>query len=511
MRRRELLVLAGGSMTVAVAGCMGDDGSDGSEDNDGGNENNDGGNENNDNENNDNENNDNGNGEEETEPASFEVDSVAFTETTITAQTEVELSAQIRNSGGESATKTVELRQDGEVIDSQEIELGAGGEQSVTFSPSTDLGLGEYEFTVLTEDSESASVLTIAEGNFVVENLTPPTAEVQQGQTLTISATIVNEGPVEDTKSVELRFDGEMQDSREITLAAGAEQSVEFSGIDTSALSLDVEEHSIGTPDDEATGALTLLPVSPGTLDLSVVDADGVAIGGANVTGDGIDETTGDDGSLSLELDPGEYDLTIVSGELEATQTVTIEAGETTSARVKLVASTTGAITSFDGINNSGYTAFDEETEPDDPNVQFAPGTVTINGTVSDGQWQSTEVNFEEFTVRGFPVNVEAVNGLSGTFDEEAELMTVEGQFRVTVGEDQSFSYEIAGTTEESGALTGSATFSGESGTATVVDNEFTVEDTTDDDVLNSVLGLPVEESGRAWLELGLDFDFTRG
>ncbi|WP_336326977.1 CARDB domain-containing protein [Halovenus sp. HT40] len=498
MRRRELLVLAGGSMTVTVAGCMGDDGS---EDDENGNETDNGDN--------------NGNGDEQNDqptPATFDVGDVSLNETTVAAQATVELTAQITNSGEQSGTKTIELRQDGEVVDSQELELEAGAEGSVTFSPSTDLDTGEYEFTVLTEDSEGSSVLTIADGEFVVENIDPQVAELDQGQPLTVSADIVNQGPVEDTKPVELRVDGETVVEQEITLAAEGQQSVEFSEVDTSSLSLDVDEHSIWTPDDEALGSLTLVPVEPGTLELTVVDADGVGVGGATVTGDDIEETTDSEGILTLELDPGEYDLTIASAELETTQTVTIEGGKTTSTTVELVASAGGSISSLDGTNTGGFTAFDEDNESDarENGISFPPGNFSLAGTVSDGQWESTSVNFESFTVRGFDTQVEAPNGLSGTFDEAEERMTVEGQLTVTVGGDQSFSYEIAATTEESGALTGSADFGEDSGTATIVDNEFTVEDTTDDGVLNSVLGIPVEESGRAWFELSYDFDFTR-
>lgn len=512
MRRRDYLVLAGGSMTAAIAGCSGndDDGSDGgstdgttddTDQSDDGGETDDGGQT------------DDG-GEEQPAPAVFEVSNVSLGQATVAAGASVELTATVTNTGEQSATKTVELRQAGNVVASQDVQLDGGGEQTVTFEPDTDLELGEYEFTLLTEDSEGTVTLTVAEGNFVVENLSPATAEVQIGEQLTISATVVNDGPVEDTKDVELRIDGGTLLKQEVTLAAGADQSVEFSGVDTSGLSTDVEQHSVWTPDDEATGVLTLLPVEtgPGTLQLNVVDADGVAIGGASVTGDGIDETTNSDGVLTLELEAGDYDLTITSGELEATQTVTIEADETTSATVELAASATGAVSSFDGINSSGFTAFAEDNESGarENGISFPPGDVIINGDVSDGEWTSTNVEFKELTVSGFSVQVEAVNGFSGTFDEEAGLMTVEGELMVTVGGDQSFSYSIAATTGESGALTGSADFNSESGTATIVDNEYTVNDSTDDAVLNSVLGLPVEEPGRAWIELAIDFDFQR-
>jgi len=39
------------------------------------------------------------------------------------------------------------------------------------------------------------------------------------------------------------------------------------------------------------------------------------------------------------------------------------------------------------------------------------------------------------------------------------------------------------------------------------VDNEYTIEETSGNALVDSVLGLPIEESGRAWLELPLEIE----
>ncbi|WP_439026653.1 DUF7827 domain-containing protein [Haloarchaeobius sp. DT45] len=54
-------------------------------------------------------------------------------------------------------------------------------------------------------------------------------ASVAQGETVTVTAEISNTGQAEGTETVEFRFDGDTVASEEVTVAAGATQSVEFS------------------------------------------------------------------------------------------------------------------------------------------------------------------------------------------------------------------------------------------------------------------------------------------
>ena len=97
---------------------------------------------------------------------------------------------------------------------------------------------------------------------------------------------------------------------------------------------------------------------------------------------------------------------------------------------------------------------------------------------------------------------MEAPDGLSGEIDR----LTAEGELAVSVT-GSSFSFEIAPTTEQSGALEGSADLSEDGGTATLVDNEYIVDDTTGSPIVDPVLGLPIENPGLAWLELDLEVD----
>jgi hypothetical protein len=93
--------------------------------------------------------------------------------------------------------------------------------------------------------------------SFDVGGLEPTDVTVTRGDTISVSAAVTNSGDLGATKPVEFQVDGEVLASRELTLAAGAEEDLSF----VAGLSdLDPGEytHGIYTDDDEATGVLTL-------------------------------------------------------------------------------------------------------------------------------------------------------------------------------------------------------------------------------------------------------------
>jgi len=95
--------------------------------------------------------------------------------------------------------------------------------------------------------------------DFTVTNLTPQTAEVTQGDELTVSATVTTGSYLEDTKDVELRVGGETIASQSVTLQGQESTTVEFTQINTSELEGEYE-HGIYTGDESQTGTLTVTP-----------------------------------------------------------------------------------------------------------------------------------------------------------------------------------------------------------------------------------------------------------
>lgn len=485
MKRRDLLALAGVSVTASLAGCLGDDDDDDDDDDT----------------------------DEEQVAATFEVSGLDPVDVTAEVGETVAVSATITNTGDESGETTVELRLDGETQASEDIDLDDGEDETVSFEvESGTLEPGEYTHSIWTDDDEASGTLTIeAEpAAFELSDLDPETPTLTVGETLTVSGVVTNVGGQEGEVPVELRLDGDEIDSETVTVPAGDSETVDLS-VDTADLDLTAGEytHSLWTEDDEVSGTLTLeaAELDPGTLDLTVVDADAAPIEGASVTGDGIDETTGDEGRLELELDPGEYELTVEAGSLEQTVTVEILEGETTTEEVELVETTEET---FEAVSTDGFISFDEDNETDarDEGLDFPEDGVEIEGVVENGQWESTYVDFEPLDApAGLTAEVEAIDGLSGTLDREEEVMTVEGELEVDVDGD-TFQFEIAPTTGESGALSGNADFDGDEASVTVVDNEYIVDDEMGNAILDGALGLPLEEPGLAWLEIPLEIEF---
>lgn len=67
-----------------------------------------------------------------------------------------------------------------------------------------------------------------ASAEFEVSNLTLDLSEVEAGEPVEISAIVMNVGDLEGTYTVELKIDGEIQETKDVTLAKGATETVSF-------------------------------------------------------------------------------------------------------------------------------------------------------------------------------------------------------------------------------------------------------------------------------------------
>nr|WP_148859039.1 hypothetical protein [Natronococcus pandeyae] len=104
--------------------------------------------------------------EDEPEAAVFEVADLEPTDVTVTQGDVIDVSATITNAGEEEATQTVEFRVDGEALASEELTLGAGDSETITFEEIDTAALepGDYTHGVFTEDTEQTATLTVEEG-----------------------------------------------------------------------------------------------------------------------------------------------------------------------------------------------------------------------------------------------------------------------------------------------------------------------------------------------------------
>jgi hypothetical protein len=164
----------------------------------------------------------------------------------------------------------------------------------------------------------------------------------------------------------------------------------------------------------------------------------------------------------------------------------------------------------LEAVATGGFLTVDADSEqqarqPSQSRVEIAERGLQIAATVDGNQWESTEIETTSPSEAGAAVSPTAPGGLSGRIDIENETLTVEGTVVFeTAGDPLEFS--ISATTGESGALTGSADFGPDGGSATVVDNTFSIP-ATDSPAINDALGLPTE-AGQSWLELEFDLSF---
>ena len=267
--------------------------------------------------------------------------------------------------------------------------------------------------------------------------------------------------------------------------------------------------------------------------------------------------TTGDSvtvtGTVENTGGPGSKEVTITVGEQTMTETVELGSGESTTVEFDFQAETAGeysasmavgerteaaranvVVDSEDGSDASdsgsgdaagfiatsrgGFTSFTESSESsarENAGVTYpsaeAGTPIEIGATIDGNTWSASaeNISFPTLATQGLEVRVSAPNGLEGTIDRESGEMTATGTLKVEIGDGNSFTFQFDATSEDSGALSGTTNFGGDPPTVTLVDNEFTVSETTGEDIIDQQLGLPTETPGENWFELELALDFV--
>jgi hypothetical protein len=171
---------------------------------------------------------------------------------------------------------------------------------------------------------------------------------------------------------------------------------------------------------------------------------------------------------------------------------------------------------SFSAISQGGFLAVDESA--DGRSGAREAGFVLPDGeqalaldaeVANDGSWESTAIEFPTLKTElsGFTVEAELefTDGLSGTLSDQRMTATGTVTVAITDPTEGEFSFEITATSETSGNLTGESNFAEEPFRATVVDNEFTIDEQSGGPLIDSTLGLPADEPGTNWFELEIE------
>jgi PKD repeat protein len=134
---------------------------------------------------------------------------------------------------------------------------------------------GDYDVTLTVTDDDGATAQTtqtvsVSEApdpaNFQVSNLNAP-ASATQGDNITVSADVTNDGDEEATQTVQFRLDvgddgfgdaGDVVLSQDVELDPEESTTVEFTDIDTSELAPGDYTHGVVTDDDSATATISI-------------------------------------------------------------------------------------------------------------------------------------------------------------------------------------------------------------------------------------------------------------
>ena len=265
--------------------------------------------------------------------ATFEVSNLDPVDATIEQGDPLELTATITNTGGGEGTTDVLLRVEGSTIDGQSLTLASGESEDVSFGGQFDtnqLPTGEYAYSIATDDDSQRGTLTVEdevtteEATFEMSNLDPVDATVEQGEPLTVGATVTNTGNGADTQEVFFLIENNEIESQPVDLGPGESTDIAFDDVvDTTQLPTGDFTHAIASEDDRVEGVLTITTEREETAVFDVIRAESATE--TAEAGDLVDvevtvENSGDGrGTQDVELEVG--------GDVQR-QEVTLDPGE---------------------------------------------------------------------------------------------------------------------------------------------------------------------------------------
>jgi hypothetical protein len=203
-------------------------------------------------------------------PAAFTLSALTISPAEVAPGEEVNISLSVANTGGIEGSCTVVLNINGSKEAEKVVTISAGSSQTVSFSVTKELA-GSYNvavnglsgsFTVLTPPeptptpSEPTPTPIPAQAAFSVSSLSILPSEVLVGETVTISVSVTNTGGQSDTYKVNLKIDGAVVATKELTVAAGKSESVSFTTSKDAAGIYSVDVNGL-------TGSFTVKPLAP--------------------------------------------------------------------------------------------------------------------------------------------------------------------------------------------------------------------------------------------------------
>lgn len=245
------------------------------------------------------------------------VTNASLSDTTVFVGQPVEVTATVTNGGERKDTLYAELRVDGMIVDTTDVTLAAGETASVTFTRSFDTP-GEYRMSV-NDATGGAVVVERRPAAFEIRNASLSTGTIRVGKPIEVTATITNVGGQQGTFTAELRVNGTIADTTDVTLAAGASTSVTFTR------SFDTPGEYRMSVNDATAGSVRVERPPAFEVGNTLVDATRVTTDEDVTVVATVSNVGGQEGTFTAELER--------DGETIATRAVTVAAGERTTVR----------------------------------------------------------------------------------------------------------------------------------------------------------------------------------
>ena len=155
----------------------------------------------------------------------FSITSIDLGSQQVTVGETVSVDVRVDNVGDADGEYTATLTADGETVDSQTLSINSNWHGTATLAASFDEP-GTYQLAV---GGQSAGTLTVAGvPDLDVANATVEQTEVSPGETVDVTATVVNEGSAEGSANISLVVAGDRVSASSVTVPAGSSQTVTF-------------------------------------------------------------------------------------------------------------------------------------------------------------------------------------------------------------------------------------------------------------------------------------------
>jgi hypothetical protein len=198
-----------------------------------------------------------------TESLAHTVD-IEAVEGTVRAGETVAVTVAVANEGSDEGETTVELEADGQQVASESVDLD--GEATVTtefeWTPDAD-AVGTVELTASTGTEAATETVTVedAPAEFTVA-VDAVDEHVSAGGTVTVTATVTNEGTLAGSQKLEFRAEETAVETRALDLAGQTEETVAFEREVTEEMAPELTV-TVASDDDEADASV---PVVAGTV-----------------------------------------------------------------------------------------------------------------------------------------------------------------------------------------------------------------------------------------------------